>query len=345
MTRSVLVTGAAGLLGGEICSLLTKAGWSVFALINRNPDVRSNDGSLVHVHRTIRGDITKARLGLGDDHWHTLTQTVDRVVHCAAITEFTDETPQHRAVNVVGTQNVLEFCNCASAGLVHVSTAYVSGDREGSVLESELDAGQGFTNGYESTKFEAEKLVAASDVPSVIARPSIVLGHSENGRTQSFETIYPMLKVLAEGWVKTMPAKPCATFSFVPVDHVCDGVTAMAERFEEVVGRVFHLVSSQPTPLRAFPDTLAKFPSLYAPTWIDPADFDLATLPPTERRFFKRGAEIYAAYFTRSPHFDDTQYTQWSGQRSPDATEEWLTNIVAYAVDAGYIRPRKQVAV
>ncbi|GGY57058.1 SDR family oxidoreductase [Parvularcula lutaonensis] len=338
----VLITGSAGLLGGEVTGRMKDAGWEVIGLVNRNPDIRRNDNAPVEGIATVRGNITQERFGLSQEEWDGLSSHIDFIVHSAAVTDFTEETDLHRAVNVEGTKNVLELTKKAGAKLLHISTAYVAGDREGEILETEFDEGQGFTNGYEATKFRAEKLVRESDVRWAIARPGIVLGDHPNGRTRSFDTIYPILKVFAEGWVKTMPAAAHATLDLVPIDYVCEGIVQMAGRFDEAEGKVFHLVSGRPTPLRAFPETLLKFDGLSSPAWVDPESFDIGSLPPSERRFFQRGAEVYARYFTRNPQFDDRAYRAFAGEGCPPTNEEWWERIVSYAIAAGFIRARKK---
>jgi thioester reductase-like protein len=62
---------------------------------------------------------------------------------------------------------------------LHLSTGYVCGERSGPVAEGELDVGQRFANGHESSKAEAERLVRAAQQQggiSAVARPSIVVG-------------------------------------------------------------------------------------------------------------------------------------------------------------------------
>lgn len=342
MPKRILVTGAAGLLGGETVGLLRELGHEVIGLVNRNSDIRRNDGALVDGVRTIKGDLTQDRLGLPEADWRALAAEVDAIVHGAAITEFTDETPLHRAVNVDGTARIVDMALAANAELVHISTAYVCGTRDGIVLERELAEGQGFTNGYEATKFEAELIVRESGARYAIVRPSIVLGNHADGRTRSFDTIYPILKVFAEGLVTTMPASPSSTLDLVPIDYVCRGIAEVADRFEAAEGQVFHLKASSPTPLEAFPETLSSFRGLSFPKWVDPASFDPSTLSPVERRFFKRGAEVYARYFSRNPQFDDANWRAFSDLRCPPTDEAWWRRLVGYAVEAGFIRVREK---
>jgi nucleoside-diphosphate-sugar epimerase len=342
---AALVTGSAGLLGGEVCGLLAEQGFEVIALVNRNTDVRRNDGRPTEGIELLRGDITKPRLGLDEDAYRAVAERIGLIVHSAALTAFTEETPEHRAVNIEGTRNIIELARAGEAGLLHISTAYVAGDREGVVLESELDEGQGFTNGYESTKFEAEKLVREAKVPFAIARPAIVLGDHAEGRSRSFETIYPILKVFAEGRVTKMPARKEATLDLVPIDYVCRGIAEIAARFGEARGQTFHLVSSRPTPLHAFPETLARFEGLSSPDFVSPESFELEDLPSSERRFFERGAAVYARYFARNPAFDDRGWRAFSGRACPPTDEEWWRRLVEYALAARFIRPPRKRSV
>ena len=61
---SVLVTGAAGLIGGEVCARLAARGHRVTAMVRRNPEVRGNDGALVEGVETVAGDVTQPLMGL-----------------------------------------------------------------------------------------------------------------------------------------------------------------------------------------------------------------------------------------------------------------------------------------
>lgn len=332
--QRILVTGAAGLLGGELCGRLVDEGHTVFGLINRNPEVRRNSGALVGEVSCLAGDVTQTDLGLDE------TPIVDMVIHCAAVTDFTEENEQHRAVNVEGTRNVLALCQRMGAKLLHISTAYVCGERSGVIGEDELDLSVSYTNGYESTKAQAEQLVRESTADWVIARPAIILGDHKQGRTRSFDTIYPILKVFAEGWVKVMPARPDATLNLVPIDYVCDGIMHITRHFNNAQGKCFHLCADEPTPMTAFPETLSKFDGLSFPTWVDPETFELATLRPAERRFFQRGAEVYASYFGRDLRFDDQDFRSFYGGGCPPTDTDWWYRIVNYCIDAGFIRPR-----
>ena len=102
---------------------------------------------------------------------------------------------------------------------VHVSTAYVAGDRVGVVSEHDGNVGQGFRNTYERTKLEAEEIVTDSGLPAAIVRPSVIVGDSATGWTQAFNVIYFPLQAFARGLFPTVPGDPGARLDIVPGRH------------------------------------------------------------------------------------------------------------------------------
>ena len=59
----ILLTGAAGLIGGELAARLVAAGHDVTALVHRNREIRGNDGALVPVAGVHACDIGEPLLG------------------------------------------------------------------------------------------------------------------------------------------------------------------------------------------------------------------------------------------------------------------------------------------
>ncbi len=127
-------------------------------------------------------DFGEPRLGLPDQQFRALADSVDAVLHCAGNTKLDgDPATLHRA-NVDGTARMLELVAAGSRqpDLFHVSTAFVAGRRRsGTVLEHELTGEGGFENNYEQSKFEAESLVREwaqrTGRRVVILRPSILV--------------------------------------------------------------------------------------------------------------------------------------------------------------------------
>jgi 2-alkyl-3-oxoalkanoate reductase len=326
----ILVTGATGLIGGEVCARLVARGHLVTALVHRATTVMGNDRRPVTGLRRIVGDVTLPGLGLG----LAAVPEVDLVIHSAAVTAFDAPAERYRAVNVEGTRHV------AALGLpmLQVSTAYVGGTRDGRILESET--GTAFVNGYEASKAAGEAIVRSAGVAFAIARPSVVVGDWATGAISRFENIYMLFRLIAERRVRTLPAAAGASLDLVPIDHVCGGIVAMAEGFSAVDGRTLHLVGATPTPVRRLGEAIAAVPGLGAPGFVDPADFALERLPAVERRYHAAAASLYVNYLLRDPVFD-TANARGLVPDCPPTDRQWLDRLISFCLDAGYVTARR----
>ena len=191
--------------------------------------------------RFVAGDLLEPSLGLGvRDRWQILDR-VDAIIHLASDDSLSSGIENSRQVNVDGTAKVLELAEaCHRTGnlkqYIHLSTAFVSGNHEGDYSEDDFDLGQGFSNVFEQSKFEGEKLVRARTlgVPIKIVRPSVIVGRSDSGYTLSFKAIYWPLKVLSKKIIPFLPLNPKAKLDLVPVDYVSDCLFSLL--YHEVKG-------------------------------------------------------------------------------------------------------------
>lgn len=259
MSDTLLLTGGTGFLGMALIARLLEdeEGPDILVAVragDREHAARRVDELLARLYdtppsaaqrlRAVPAEVTAPHLGLTPADRRAIRADVDRVVHCAASIEFTLPFAQARAINVGGTRAVLDLARELAdvERVVHVSTAYVSGRAQGRFHETELALGQSFRNTYEQTKGEADRLVsAADDLPTVIVRPSIVVGESGSGWTSAFNVVYWPLQGFARGLVDEVAADPDGLVDLVPVDHVVD-VLAHAVFDAEAEG-VLHAVS------------------------------------------------------------------------------------------------------
>ncbi|MCW7941452.1 hypothetical protein AAW14_04665 [Streptomyces hygroscopicus] len=341
-TMTVLVTGASGFVGAEVTARLTAAGHTVLALVHRNGDLVRNNGRRLTPGpgdlTRITGDINRPGLGLTHDVRHVVA-AADRIVHCAAVTDFGLPEERYESINVAGTRHVLDLALACRTPLVHVSTAYVCGERDGRAREDELDVGQSPGNDYEKSKLTAETLVrkAASErLPVAVVRPSIVTGAARTGRVREFKTIYPVLKVLTKGLVRTVPGHYDAALDLVPVDRVADLVTEAALRFEAAEGLTLHAVGHELT-LREFSDVLAEYPSFQVPRFVPPSAFSVSALSDRERPYYDRVISLYDTYFRRRIHFDDTQVAAFSEGPAPTGGRPYLRRLLDHCLRTGYL--------
>ena len=334
---NIVLTGAAGLIGGEIAARLLSAGHQVTALVHTNRDIRANDGSAVEPHEVVTGDVSEPLFGWDKAQFDRLTGAADLLIHCAATVRFDLADEDYARVNIGGAANAVEFARAGNIPLLHVSTAYVCGTRDGQILESDPLPNRGFANGYEKSKAAAERLVRASGIPFAIARPSIVVGDSFSGTIRQFDTTYAAFKLIAEGHVRHMPARAGATLDFVPIDHVAGSLVDIALNMRKADGGTFHLVSGRPIPVTDFTAAIAAFPQFQRPVLVEPESFDPASLPPLERRLYRRVAGLYASYFQRNPHFDDRSAQAIAGRVCPPTGAEYLHQLISYCIDVGFL--------
>ena len=76
----------------------------------------------------VNGDISMDRLGLSDEDYTRLTQSITLVINSAAVVVFDERLDAALNLNTLATERIATFANdCRDAALVHVSTAYVNG--------------------------------------------------------------------------------------------------------------------------------------------------------------------------------------------------------------------------
>ena len=211
----------------------------------------------------VEGDVTHMHLGLSGPEWRALADEVTDIWHLAAKTRLGAGPGEMRRVNVEGTRNALELGRAARrlARLTHFSTAFVSGTREGVILEDELGVGQGFHNGYEETKYQAELLVrrAQPELPATVLRPSIVVGDSRTGEIDRFDGPYALAILLVASPLAVplpLPGNAVAPLNVVPVDFVVDAAVAIS-RHPAGAGRTVHLVDPAPMSARRVYELIA----------------------------------------------------------------------------------------
>ena len=84
----------------------------------------------------VEGDVTEAGLGLVPEIAERLRRDLDLVINSSGLTDFNPDLRDALATNVDAAVNVLEFVRESKhCGLVHLSTCYVAGARDGRVSE------------------------------------------------------------------------------------------------------------------------------------------------------------------------------------------------------------------
>ena len=230
------------------------------------------------------GDITAMDAGLSGSEFRSLTECVTEVYHLAALRAVDTDQPRAEAVNVHGTQNVLGIAKAARQlqRFIHFSSAYVSGDRQGVIMEDELELGQSFRNAYEATKYRAEVIVrrASGRLPTTIIRPSGVVGDSRTGEVDRFDSVYNLGMLLVASPVAVpvpLAGEGRAPLNLVPVDYVVDASHAIASD-PTSIGQTFHVVDPNPLPARRVYEAIAARAGRKLPRYRVPPNLTKALL-------------------------------------------------------------------
>jgi long-chain acyl-CoA synthetase len=269
MNKIVFLTGATGLVGGNLIPRILKD-HSITRLVllirggsDREAELRVDQmleavtpeidkDQAKRCIQVVRGDITLDRLGLSENLYNSLAKEVTHIIHSAATVQFQLPLECASLINCTGTKNVMTLAQCAQKtgrlkGVAYVSTAYVSGDLGGRILETELDCGQQFSNTYERTKLESEKIVRQlmNELPITIFRPSIIVGDSKTGRTTAFNVLYPPLKLIYHNLIHILPGSSHLPLDIVPVDFVTDAIDHISLKTNQGISNTYHLTAGE----------------------------------------------------------------------------------------------------
>lgn len=233
--RTVLVTGASGMLGGAVARALRDRGDQVRAFQRRPAEIDGVTDALGSLNSA--DDVLRA------------TDGADAVVHLAAKVSISGPESEYCAVNIGGTQNVVDsmrahgggrLVNISSPSVAHLGRAIVGLD----ATPADPDRARG---PYSRTKAAAELLAMSADgendmlVTSI--RPHVVWGP---GDTQLVGRIVERaragrLPLLDDGM---------ALIDTTYVDNAADAIIAALDRIDEVHGESFVVTNGEPRTVR-----------------------------------------------------------------------------------------------
>ncbi len=205
----VLVTGAKGMLGQDLCPILEDAGYEVI-----ETDVDTLDITNAEQVKQVISE-----------------KNPDVVIHCAAYTNVDkaeEDLKTAELINVTGTENIADVCGKLGITMVYISTDYVFGGLNKTEPYKPDDMTNPLNN-YGITKFEGEEAVRSFCEKYYIARTSWLYGHHGKNFVETMIKVADKpLKVvddqigcptwtveLANGILKLLDNKPYGTY------HVC----------------------------------------------------------------------------------------------------------------------------
>lgn len=238
----VLVTGANGMLGQDLCPILRKNNYEVIETDIHNLDITN----LSNVETILTKELP------------------DIVIHCAAYTNVDkaeEDLETATKINVLGTENLAKICGKNNIILVYISTDYVfAGDSSRPYEPTDTTAP---LNNYGLTKFEGEEAVKRNCSKYYITRTSWLYGIYGKNFVETMISLAdkPELKVvddqvgcptwtieLANGIIKLLETKDYGVY------HVCgSGSTSWFGFAKEIFDQLGLDVNLKPCTTDEFP--------------------------------------------------------------------------------------------
>lgn len=368
----ILLTGATGLLGQYLLRDLQLAGARLAVLIraqDKQPASRRLGKVLEHWNQQLKqplprpmcleGDIACDGLGLTREARDWVARHCHTVLHNAASLLFvrSDRADEPWRSNLTGCENLLRFCRQTGIRrFQHVSTAYVCGQRRGTVYEHELDCGQGFRNDYEHSKCEAEKRLHAADFLEslTIYRPALIVGDSQTGYTSTYHGLYSYLRAVP---LVTQFEKPQADGRYyipvrlkwtggeprnmVPVDWVSATIThlALARQWH---GRTYHLTPDVPLSVADCEQFIAEYFNYHGPYFAGPDAFKTGAMTEHEKAFYEH-VSTYEAYWECEVNFDNRNTREAAPHLPcPVIDKACLHRLIDFAMNDNWGKPQQK---
>jgi len=249
---TILVTGAAGLLGSHLTDLLIEQHLPARVLVRPGEDVGWLARAGVEIYRgDMRDRATLERAVAG----------VERVLHCAARTGPWGPEAEYRATNVDGLQTLVELALAAGVRrFVHVSSITVHGnDVRGTADETAPIRAE--PNPYSRSKVMGERLLETmmqSGAPLTIVRPGWIYGPRDTASFARFATLIGQGKMVVIGTGN----------NHVPLIYVRDVAQGilLASAMPQASGRVYLLVNDEPVTQRDYLTAIARELGVLPPT-------------------------------------------------------------------------------
>jgi thioester reductase-like protein len=354
--ETLLVTGATGFLGSVIAAnllehetdaqllFLVRSDSPTAALERLRNSVAKAEPSPAALSRldagmVMCGDLESFSAHLADSRVRAIT----RILNAAALASFAWK-PEVWNVNV---EHTTSFARAAAQlpelrRFLYVGTAMISGDTaHRTVQEDEFPANVRQFVPYTKSKAEIERRLpgALGGVPLVIARPSIVVGHTRLGCKLS-PSIFWMFRMIHAARRISFP--PRNRVDIIPVDYCARALIHLL--LKESLAQIRYHISAGPQRSCSFTEIDAAYSSARNESHVpELAEFDIADLKSMEGRFnewfgpcdtrrMTSAIHIYRAFAGLDVTFDNRRLLA-EGMEAPPRFTDYLDACVSTGQD------------
>lgn len=272
---NILITGVTGFLGAHILEeyLHEYPNGTIYCLIRPEVGLTLEKKLMNKLHfyfgnqydallgkqiLIVKGDITKENFGLSQEELTQLSANVDCVVNSAAKVAHYGDYSIFKNINVIGTQNIVQFCKTFQKRLYHISTLSVSGNAfmSQSYVENNIEEEvifdescfyihQSLENVYVRSKFEAEKYVLEemkNGLDAYLLRIGNLMPRISDGKFQTNRTENAYAnRLLSFAKLGKIPDYLLQDYAeFTPVDSCAQAIVKLMQHPSNI-NRIFHL--------------------------------------------------------------------------------------------------------
>jgi nucleoside-diphosphate-sugar epimerase len=241
----VLITGGTGFLGGKLADRLQKIGYEVTA-VGRNETVGMD--LTRKGFRFVRADLRDA------NQMNRVIAGMDYVVHCGALSAPWGPYPDFFAINVGGTENVINGClDHGVHRLVHISSPSLYFEYRNKFNVKETDPlPRRMVNYYAKTKHLAEQRIDAAfaaGLPVITLRPRAIFGPGDT-------TIFPRLIIANRKFGIPLINNGQVLMDLTYVDNAVDAIVLAIDSPPLTLGKKYNISNGNPVPLKGLLEKL-----------------------------------------------------------------------------------------
>lgn len=277
--KAILLTGATGFIGAYLLNdLLRDTQATIYCLVRSSSQYEARrylKRQMEEKHLwqeqysnrivPVPGDLGQPLLGLSQEGFTKLADTIDMIYHNGARVNFLYPYQTLKPTNVLGTQEILRLACYTRVKPVHYisSIAVFELDDYGYERVSEETVpryNSSFENavGYAQSKWVAERLILTArerGVPTAIYRLGTVSGHSKTGVSNTTDLLYRwLIGCIRIGAAPTIQMDADIT----PVDYVSRAIIHLSKQ-PQAYEKIFHLINSSLIPWQEIIDWLLEF--------------------------------------------------------------------------------------
>jgi len=303
--KSIFLTGATGFLGAYLLrELLDQTTANIYCLIRCHTletgkqRLKENLQSyqLWQQHFEARiipmlGDLSQPLLGLSEKEFCQLASEIDVIYHNGSQNDPIPPYYQMKAVNVLGTQEILKLAGLRKTKPVHfISTLAIffsqAHRQDTPIRETEFPRfSPNLNTGYKQSKWVAEELIHLAQkrgLPVSIYRPTRIMGDSKTGiYRKSNNLFFRFIQICIK--LEKFPTFD-VDINIIPIDYASKAIVYLS-RQKQLLGKTFHLVNPESIPWQRL------FELINACGYATEAVSDKNWLVMVENYLFERGGE------------------------------------------------------